>query len=363
MYGFILLTAIYAALAVTVHELAPLCLDEPCNSEGVNNSISGWVTDYFNCFCFLLFAIHLWSMDTPAKFLKRYAIAAQVGFAIAYLVGGLVHQVWANPGSGDSTGQREYYIGWTIAYSSQFVTTLSQYLFVTKLRRPSSSNTEKNDTNDSEEQQQRAQECCSSLSAMKICVGLNLVSTLFIVGGTMASQFNPEITKTTKLIDGAPDVGDKPSTLFFSVLGEGLWFATYPAFLVPMAVFIVRCTPQPSKKIYGLSTRVMAIAMPILQWTIGFMYINWAAIISLIINQDVAVVYQDIHGPIVYHYGVLLTMFLWYSFSLAHLHPHEVDESTTSDHVTIEQNDASTPDEGHATQGYIIEEDEIEYDV
>mmetsp|Transcript_29618 Transcript_29618/g.44872 ORF Transcript_29618/g.44872 Transcript_29618/m.44872 type:complete len:198 (+) Transcript_29618:571-1164(+) len=197
---------------------------------------------------------------------------------------------------------------------------------------------------------------------MQICVGLNLVATLLIIGGSIASLVNPEITKTMELIDGAPNVGETPITLLISGLGEALWFATYPAFLSAMAVFILRYTPQPSNKIYGLSTRVMAIAMPIIQWTIGFMYINWTVVISLITNQDGGVVYQDIHGPIVQHYGVLLTMFLWYSFSLAHLHPREDDESTTPSDVIIEDGD-STPDKAHATRGYIIDEDEIEYEV
>jgi len=322
MYGgVLLLTAVYAILAVTVHRLAPLCLDEPCNSEGINNSISGFVTDYFICLCMSLFAIHILfvgSSPAHASSLKCWAVLAQVGFAIAYLFGGMVHQFWANSGAGDSVGQLGFYFGWMFAYSIQFMTALSQYFFVSKLIHPKE--------NDNEEQRDRCQ--CSSLGFMKICLGANFLATLLIVVGCIASLVSPEIMTTSELIDSAPDMDETPTTIWIINLGEVFWFVTYSTFWIPTTVAMIRRVPTPQQ--HQQSTRVIAIALPIVQWTIGSMYINWTVLVSILIDEDVGKVYQDLHGPIVYHFGVLLASFLFYSFSLAHLR-----DERTSDKANI----------------------------
>ena len=234
MYGVLILSLAYAVFAVLVHRLSPLCLDEPCNSEGVNNSTSGFVTDYFLSLSFALFAIHLSSVSLPPSLslekvqepqvqvvvspsaeknkssIRALAVAVQVGFALAYLLGALAHQLWANSGLDDSMGQPGFYLSWIFAYSSEFVTACCQYVFVAKV-------TAAQDDGDKDNSQRLR-------SIARYCLGANSAATALIVGGCIGSLVSSQVDLTSDLIDAAPDADETPTTVTVFVTGEILWF-------------------------------------------------------------------------------------------------------------------------------------------
>lgn len=97
------LTVLYGAVAVMVELLAPECIHEPCNSEGTNNSTSGWATDFF-------IALVMISMSAHLKFFPREqntsvsksGTRALALLALAFFLGGLGHLFVPNTGYGDN---------------------------------------------------------------------------------------------------------------------------------------------------------------------------------------------------------------------------------------------------------------------
>lgn len=59
-FGILCLTLLYLAFVLPIAFLSPVeCLDGPCNSEGLDNSVLGWATDFLIALLMALFGLHL----------------------------------------------------------------------------------------------------------------------------------------------------------------------------------------------------------------------------------------------------------------------------------------------------------------
>lgn len=89
-YGVLSLTLVYLAFVILIAFFSPVeCLDEPCNSEGLDNSVLGWATDFFIALLLILFGVHLWCFASRPVF--RSAVIALISMGFAYILGGLGH--------------------------------------------------------------------------------------------------------------------------------------------------------------------------------------------------------------------------------------------------------------------------------
>ena len=93
-YGIMCLTLFYLAFVLLVAFLSPVeCLGEPCNSEGLDNSVLGWATDFLIALLMILFGLHLWWLSPQLVF--RSAVVALVSMGIAYILGGIGHSIYS----------------------------------------------------------------------------------------------------------------------------------------------------------------------------------------------------------------------------------------------------------------------------
>lgn len=93
-YGILCLTLLYLAFVLPIAFLSPVeCLDGPCNSEGLDNSVLGWATDFLVALLMALFGLHLlWFAPQPVFY---SAVIALVSMGIAYVLGGIGHSIYS----------------------------------------------------------------------------------------------------------------------------------------------------------------------------------------------------------------------------------------------------------------------------
>lgn len=290
-YPFIILTISYFVYATTIHTYAPECLHTPCNSEGIDNTTSGWATDFFLTVAMLLFAYHL--TICPRR-VHCSAIAAQIYMGLAYLMGGISHLFFPNSGLGDGYGMLGFYIAWASSYTFITLSTIAHYRFIIDV-----TNRRQNQNRQKEKQQQRQRKVyfrrtldriirtvsritmtvsstsqrrrrrrtiagtairksISQKMSMKenftlddkiafvhIFLGLFLFSYFIIMIGCTWCAVTPTM-HTTQIIDeyeGFPD--DGPTCVQLFVYSEGIFFLCYGLFWIPAGqLLVIACRLQ-----------------------------------------------------------------------------------------------------------------------
>jgi hypothetical protein len=323
----IILTLLYATYVVLVAYLSPIdCLDEPCNSEGLDNSILGWATDYFIAIFLIGFGVHLWWNSPRGGFCRccsNDSIAASTSssfpavlslwlMGVAYILGGLGHSVFTNSGLDDNAGQQGFYITWAISFTLMTLSVEETYRFVHSVMsatRLSSSCC-----------------CCRRLQLfLNISLGLVVGAWVATTGGYVWCATNKDLHVSGQ-IDTVPPLGgdDLPEQcLQVAATAEVTWYVCFSIFWLPTG-FILRSVVIEKEKLQQERLRVCqfpvawaAIWVSIIPWTFGIMLIVYSGMAAIAVGLEGTQIYEDIYGAVIYHYGMLLGYFLFHNMAYA----------------------------------------------
>jgi len=291
------------------------CLDEPCNSEGLDNTVLGWTTDFFIAGSMILFGLHLLISQHAVYF---STIIALLCMGVAYVLGGLGHSIWTNSGFDDNVAQQEFFITWAISFTFMTVSVHQTYRFVNQILN-----------------QYPQMEIKNERRLMRF---LNM--SLFLVIASWAVTLVGYIwcaTESDLHVDGAIDEvpelendSDTDTCYVIAAWGEGSWYVTFSLFWVPVGTILRRVilanANVAQEQVYGLSNSLAALFTTIIPWTFGIMIIVYSAIVAIILDKDGVDIYVDIYGAVIYHFGMLVQYFLLHNLAFSLPPPFDTEK-------------------------------------
>lgn len=314
-YGVLILTTVYVGLVVVlVYALPVECLGgTDCNSEGLDNSILGWVTDFWIAIHMILLAIQLqWFVHRPVY---RSVVVALASMGVAYILGGLGHSVFTNSGFDDNAGQQGFYITWAFSFTFMTLSVQQVYQFTRQLIERYYAVAFANNAN------------CWLRVFLHTAFVMVMLSWMATIGGYFWCATESDIHVSNNLDDVAPiDKEEEESLntcLQLASAAEISWYCTYSLFWIPVGILLRRIileqgesteSDQP-RLVYGMSNARAAILLTIIPWTFGIMLIVYSGLAALALNVEVTQVYETIYGAVIYHYGMLLSYFLLHNIA------------------------------------------------
>lgn len=308
-YGVILLTVTYVIFALMVGLLAPECLDEPCNSEGLDNSILGWATDYWIAAAMFWMGLHLWCCTPQNVYFS--AIWSLWCISVSYVLGGIGHSVYTNSGFDDNAGQQEFYITWAIAFTFMTMSIGTTFRFIRQVSAGCST----------------IGRCWNNfLTASLVLVILAWIATS---GGYVWCSTEEDL-HVDDTIDTVPPldedaVGRVEQCLQLAAVAELTWYSCFSLFWIPAGVILRRTVLETQLmdkggevvSVYGFRVAWAALWVAIIPWTFGIMLIVYAGIAAVATGQEGTAVYEQIFGAVIYHYGMLLGYFFFHNLAYA----------------------------------------------
>lgn len=308
-HGVLILTLVYTTFTLIVENgVRGDCIHEPCNSEGIDNTTSGWATDFFIGVTMFGLCAHLERLRSANNILVRRSGVLGIAFmGFGYIFGGSAHLLFFNSGAGDGRAHPGFFVTWILSFVGLTGSACFHTYFVHQVWadiKPESSKTS---------------------SPIKGTIGIKFILAMLVVAffgitlGCLWCLVQPEI-HTSQLIDTFDGVDQTPTCTALITYFEGSWYILYASLWIPGGVLLSRCVASVDvSSVWGLSTRWAALSLPIIQWTIGFMYLIWVYIYATMTGRNLGAVYTSAEGPVVYHFGVLLTMFAVHSMTCVYL--------------------------------------------
>jgi hypothetical protein len=293
--GLLVVSAIYIGLVVGLTYLTPVdCLDEPCQSEAVDNTVINWASDFFLSLCCFLFAFHL-SVFGPNNAVRKTGILSQVFMGGAFVLSGIDSWLYPNSGLDDNYGLLGY---WIVRIGFAVFFTISG-LGMAHFAIDSSENISP----------VLKKFCCADSKAVALCE-LILVLSLsgFLTGGLWCS-LSPQQHVNTVLDEYEPTTEIK---VCFQIAywSEVTMFLAYALLWVPVGLLLRGASRQKPMTILGLPTPIAAGTAILLQWSVGSMYPVYITFVSLARkNESFLELWGRMYGSVIYHWGMLLTMY------------------------------------------------------
>jgi hypothetical protein len=335
------MTILYLVFVLLVEYLAPVeCLDEPCNSEGLDNTILGWSTDYYIAFWFFVLPLHILcgnstneATEATKKYnrtVKRNAAAAFISMGIAYILGGLGHSVYTNSGFDDNAGQQGFYITWAVAFTFMTLSVERTYRLVRHVALPVTTI------------------CCNIALFLTVSFWLVVCAWIVTAAGYIwcATENDLHVDNT---IDDVPPFGDEDDNatpqqcLQLAAIGEITWYVCFAIFWIPAGISLRTSVIQKQQSandssssprtllVYGFPASWAAIMVSIIPWTFGIMLIVYAGVAATVLDVDATEVYGTIYGAVIYHYGMLLGYYLFHNIAYALLTETTSNSTPTND--------------------------------
>lgn len=316
-YGLVSATALYGIFTVLVALLVEKeCLNEPCNSEGLDTTVLGFATDFFIAAGFIALGLHLYCRS--ALYTKYAGVWTLVFMGLAYVLGGLGHSIWTNSGYDDNLGQQEYYIAWAVSFSFMTMSVLASFMFVRQIWM-------------FHQEETLAKNKQARLELVwNISLVLVILAWVATVTGYVWCATDTDL-HTNGAIDEEPELEDDDTLqtcLYVAFYGEFSWYLTFSIFWVPTGSLLrryIRSKPSLAHAtIYGMPVQLAALCLIWIQWTFGIMLIFWVGIVALILDEDGAELYADSYAAVIYHFGMWIHYFLFHNVAIAVLdHDHE----------------------------------------
>ncbi|KAG7358644.1 hypothetical protein IV203_015233 [Nitzschia inconspicua] len=306
-YGIILLTLSYLIFVLFVAFLAPECLDEPCNSEGLDNTTLGWATDFWIAAGMFWMGLHLWCCTPQSVYFS--AIWSLWCMGAAYVLGGIGHSIYSNSGFDDNAGQQEFYITWAVSFTFMTMSVGTTYRFIRQVSYGCKT----------------VGRCWRNfLTASLMLVILSWIAT---TGGYVWCSTEEDL-HVDGVIDTVPPLDeDSEEELYqclqLAAIAEFTWYAVFSLFLIPAGA-ILRTTVLETQlmekggerlTVYGFRAAWAALWIAIIPWTFGIMLIIYAGIAAIAAGKEGTEVYGQIYGAVIYHYGMLLGYFFFHNLA------------------------------------------------
>lgn len=301
--GLVAITLLYAGFSAATHLLLPECLDEPCRTEGVDNSISMWAGDFFVALFIFLFGLHLKIYNSNAR---KSSILAQIFMSGSFTLMGIARWKYPNNASTDMLGLKEYWLVWAVstaffAFSACCHMSLSveSTVGVSKLHKP----------------------WCAGL-LVRIWLAVVVISSLVNIVGCVWCYSSPSI-HTDDLHDEEDDnlpFEEKDLCIQMVYASEFVMWLSYALLWVPVGLLLKCATRQnagsflwlPASAAAGLAVFFQCVAsmvfvcVPFVAWVRPVMESDGDEVENL--ERETALeLWNRIYGSEIFHYTILMT--------------------------------------------------------
>ncbi|KAG7344641.1 hypothetical protein IV203_019027 [Nitzschia inconspicua] len=327
--GLLFLTLSYVGMVVLLKYFLPRdCLEDNvvdddveggdeesesnCYTEGVDNTILNWSSDFFVSFFCFCYAFHLALVRTRVH---KSAILVQVFMGGAFVLMGIDNWMYPNSGLDDNQGLLGYWVVWI--GSSVFFTIsglgMAQFaLSVTRNLNPVRFNmcwaTSSLDLPGT---------CFPHRYIIAFCEVLLVASlSVFVTGGVWCSV-SSELHVSTVLDDAEPTTTTADINTCFRLMdyGDLALQVSYALLWLPVGLLLRAAAMQWPVTILGLPTHLAAGTGILLQWSVGSMYPFYLMVTVWIRDGDGDAgetffqLWHRVYGTVVYHWGMLLTFY------------------------------------------------------
>lgn len=271
-----------------------------CQSEGVNNTILAWASDYFVAAVACLQAFHL---NCFKRSTRKSGTLAQVFLAGTFGLMGVLRQLYPNSGQTDNRGQMEHWIVgaitvvfFTFSAAAQATFCLETAAVTPQSKRP-----------------------CGAILFVRLWLAtIILVAILHVVGSTMC-VLESEL-HTIQVEDNYEDNlywNERHVCLQMVGLSENLIWFPYALLWVPMGLLLRAGALQRPSTVLGLSNVRAARAAVLFHWFLGgSMYLVVVSFASWIRHELVdgneetfLELWNRVYGTEVFHLGILLSSY------------------------------------------------------
>lgn len=328
--GLLTLTAFYAGFVVALEYLAiPAigadCLDGPCQTEGVDNTVVQWASDFFIALFMFLFAFHLtfFGSNDIDGYIRKSGILAQIFMGGAFVLAGIGHWLYPNSGFDDNRGMVGYWIVW-IGFSVFFTISSLATAHLGLEAEADRVKVEEDDNKpwyrwclpdfDDGDEHRVPNKCTKCVPLCQLLLLLSLTGVL--VGGAWCSVTSD--LQVSEVVDEFEST-DETTTCFqiLSISGIVLQLS-YGLMWVPIGLMLRAACRKSIVVLLGLSTPVAAGTCILLQWSLGSMLIVYLELTNFIRKGDTDTsleLWNTIYGSVLYHWSMLITFYCLHNVS------------------------------------------------
>jgi hypothetical protein len=307
--GIILLAASYIGAVLAMRFVAPKCLDEPCQSEGVDNTVIMWGSDFFVAVVAFFLGAHLHFGKTSTR---KSGTLAQIFMAGSFVLMGILHWMYPNDGKTDNLGMMEFWVVWGLASFFLSLSATSHAHLAIDV------STTKNDLPSSTQQRPR----CEIIFARLALVGV-IFSCISNLVGCVWCAITP-VLHTTEMHDNFDEnleFKDEHTCIQIVSVSEVVLWYSYALLWFPLGILFRSAAKQKPERIMGLSTPFAGLLAFISQWIGGSIYfvaiVFFAWVRHAIGASDESFwdLWERLYGAEIFHLGILLTIYCAHNLS------------------------------------------------
>ena len=290
--GLVLLTALYIGLVAALTYLSPSeCLDDSCFSEGVDNTILNWASDFFLAFWLFIFACQLsFCADRPNGDVRKMGILSQIFMGGAFVAAGIGNWFYPNSGIDDNHGMLGY---WILRILFAIFFTLSGLAM-----------------------------SHFALKASEIrdkWVFLAGVVLFLSMSGSLTGNIWCSLESDLQVIEVMDDFEPTDDThVCFQIMkySEVAMSFAYALLWIPVALLFKLASQRHPAIVLGLPTPIAAIIPVVTQWTVGSIFVATMLLIGFNAPKvQFADVWLASYGTILYHWAMLMTLYCLHNLS------------------------------------------------
>ena len=325
--GVLCLTAIYIGIVVAVQLTVPRCLPEhePCNLRGVDDATNDWVTDLFSALCMACFATHLL---VSGRRVRNSGILAQIFMAGASSLGGIGRWMLGNNGENNGRGMLGY---WIIAFISYIFATIATVCHGYFVRETSAFLPMR-------EIPFWADKFLLLFQALVVlactCITFGSVWCIISSGHDIQSSTHP-----------FGQYNSSPMCIRWIHVSQAGFIMAWALFWIPAALLLrASAAPNDPQTFLGLTSSWAALSIPVIQWTLGSLFVGYVCLEALIQHEVPFGLGQMSWGLIVCHYVILVTFYLAHNVCyIMVVSSHSKHDDRTKEKVTIRPALLSSP--------------------
>ncbi len=305
--GLLLLTAVYLGVVGVLEYYFHLqCLGSgECFSEGVDNTILNWASDFFLALCLFFFASHLSFYASATRDVRRSGILSQIFMGAAFLANGVGSLLYPNSGFDDNRGMVGYWFIEILYVVFYTVSALAMAQFAVK--------------------------SAERKYTMVVVFGGLLVLSMsgFLAGGIWCS-LEPELQVISAVDEFEPTDESHACFKFMNVSSLMMNFS-YALLWLPVGLLLKVAARREPVNFLGLPTPAAPIIAVVLQWSVGSMFVGVLYMVSLTTQLDYFGVWIKIYGTVLYHWAYILTFYCLHNLSYGlpwYIYDSESDEES-----------------------------------
>ena len=291
--GLLVLTAVYlGGVGALEHYFYLECLGNgECFSEGVDNTILNWASDFFLALFLFCFASHLSFFASNTRDVRTSGILAQIFMGAAFLASGVGNLLYPNSGIDDNHGMVGYWFVEILYVVFFTVSALTMAHFAVKSADR------------------------KLITVVTLFEGLLFLSMCgFLTGGIWCS-----LDAELQVIVGADEFEptDEVHVCFrlMEISTVTMNFA-YALLWLPIGLLLKIAARLDPVNVLGLPTPAAPIIAVVLQWSVGSVFVGSLYVASLSVpGVDYFGVWVKIYGTVLYHWAFLLTFYCLHNLS------------------------------------------------